>query len=390
MSGKYVVHPAVLMGIILVFSGCSVTSDPIEHAKDGHHPIHHDELLVLDPPEDYIRHLPDLGMEVIDVQPLSSIGANLYHLRITDEAHPVHGRKKHEEKFPEVIVDAHHIFDHHARKIDKTYTARKAARWHTEDRRCSIGFKIGVIDGYVNVNHDAFKGTPITHQSFLPKNKKTANTGHGTNVVSAITGHAPWTGVLPGTEIMAANVFYKGSKGKAIGSSLGIVLAIDWMVKHKVPIINMSIGGGLNKLIKKAVEKAAQEGTILVASAGNSGPFTKKKSYPAAYDPVIAITAVDKDRTHARFASAGKYIDFAAPGVGIWVASDKGGKKVSGTSFAAPIFTSYAAAAMRHKKLKTSTELKKFFKKHAVDTVDTGHDKYTGWGVVEVPPICGE
>ena len=92
--------------------------------------------------------------------------------------------------------------------------------------------------------------------------------------------------------------------------------------------------------------------------------------------------------TNARFASAGKYIDFATPGVDIWLASAEGGKAMSGTSFAAPIFTAYAAAAMQHRDIKTAKQLKAFFKKYAKDTADIGHDKYTGWGVVQLSPLC--
>ena len=73
---------------------------------DETHPHDEDELLVLDPPADYLRHLPDLGLEVIDVTHLPGIGGNLYHLRIKD--------------------GAHHHFEHHAVKADKNYTPRAA------------------------------------------------------------------------------------------------------------------------------------------------------------------------------------------------------------------------------------------------------------------------
>ena len=61
---------------------------------------------------------------------------------------------------------------------------------------------------------------------------------------------------------------------------------------------------------------------------------------------------------------------------------------MSGTSFSAPIFTAFAAAAMKHHKLKTADELRAFFRKYAKDTAKPGRDKYTGWGVLQVPPMC--
>lgn len=382
---KRIFLPVMGVLFLLLTAGCRHMS---EHTDYDGHPFHHEEILVLDPPEDYVRHLPDLGLEVIHVADLDHVGDKLYHLRVVDGAHPHHVRTKHEEKFPDVIVDVHHHYQQHAPKVDTTYTARKAAKWQKAAAGCGQGIRIGVIDGHVNAAHEAFAGTPILQKAFTPKHRKVAQTAHGTGVASAIAGQAPFAGVLPGATVYAANVFYEGLKGKPRGSSFAIVMALDWLVQENVPIINMSIGGGLNKLVQKAVDHAVSKGIIVVASAGNSGPFTKKKNYPAALENVLAITAVDKHGTNARFASAGKYIDFATPGVDIWLASAQGGKAMSGTSFAAPIFTAYAAAVMQHRGLKTKEELKAFFKKHAKDTADIGHDKYTGWGVVQLPPVC--
>ncbi|MDV7338228.1 S8 family serine peptidase [Terasakiella sp. A23] len=375
----------------LLVSNC--TSLPDDHSILSHdnHPMDHDELIVLDPPKDYVRHLGDLGLEVVEVHKLESVGETLYHLRITDGAHPYEGRDKHKEKFPDVLVDAHHLYEHQARKVDKSYTARKAAKWNKESRTCSNGIQIGMIDGFVDTSHPAFNGTKITTKNFFYKGKQTANTGHGTAVASVMAGHAPYSGVLPGAEIVAANVFHAGSKGKPIGGTISIMRAIDWLVSQNVPIINMSIGGSKNALIQRAIKHADEKGIIVVGSAGNSGPFSKKINYPSAYPSVIAITAVDRDNRNARFATAGKYIDFATPGVNIWTAHlKKGGKAMSGTSFAAPIFTAYAAAAMQHHKVKSTNDIKSYFKKYAKDTAEIGHDKYTGWGVVLVPPICGK
>lgn len=379
-----------LLVAALVVSGCA-SHQMDEHIKnDDGHALDADELLVLDPPEDYLRHLPDLGLKLIEVHELDHVGDKIYHLQIIDDSHPHNSRDKHKERFPDVVVDAHHIYEHHARKIDKSYTARKAANWHTEKRNCSAGIRVGIIDGHIERDHPAFKGTKFTYKEFFFKGKTNANTGHGTGVASVITGTAPYSGLLPGAEIVAANVFHKGRGGKPIGGTLSIMRALDWMVAQNVPIVNMSIGGAKNALIQRAVTRASEKGIIIVASAGNDGPFSKRVNYPSAYPEVIAITAVDRDNRNARFASAGKYIDFAAPGVSIWTAAPGGGKANSGTSFAAPIFTAYAAAAMQHLGIKTTKALKEYFKKYAIDTVEIGHDKYTGWGVVKVAPICSK
>jgi subtilisin family serine protease len=386
----YLLSVLTLAGLI---SGCSLTAPaPTDTAPtdtaDAPHPHDDDELLVLDPPADYVRHLPDLGLEVIDVTDLPGIGSKLYHLRILDGAHPHHARGKHDERFADVLVDVHHHFQHHAAKADKSYTPRAAAQWTAASAACGNGLRIGIVDNLVDTTHPAFAGAKIVHRSFHLKGEQLARTSHGTAVTAIVAGSSQWHGLLPGAEIYHANVFHRGKKGKAVGSSKSIVQAIDWMIHQKVPIVNFSIGGGRNKLIEKAIAHASATGMILVASSGNRGPFSKKKIYPGAYDQVIAVTAVDRFERSARFATAGDYIDFAAPGVGLWTAVPGGGKAMSGTSFAAPVVTAYAAAAQQRLGLKTADDIRAYFRKHTKDRGEPGRDRYTGWGLVQLPPLC--
>jgi hypothetical protein len=133
---------------------------------DEHHPHDEEELLVLDPPADYLRHLPDLGLEVIDVTHVPGIGGQFYHLRIKDGAHPFHAGDTHEKKFGDVVVDGHHHFEHHAAKADKRYTPRAAAKWQKAGKACGAGLRIGVVDNLIDSKHPAFKGIKITHRSF--------------------------------------------------------------------------------------------------------------------------------------------------------------------------------------------------------------------------------
>ncbi len=387
-------HGRVAGVLILAMIAVGCGSRPAEEsgttarAKETPHPHHESELLVLDPPLDYLRHLPDLGLEIIDVNELAGMGSKIYHLRIIDGAHPFNARGRHQERFPDVVVDAHHHFEHHANAVDKSYTARRAANWDAESKACGKGLRIGVVDGVVDIKHAAFKGLKLSYRSFHLKGQKIAASGHGTAVVAVIAGRGSWGGLLPGAEIVAANVFHLGKQGKPVGSAKSIVRAIDWMIQKKMPITNFSLGGGKNALIAKIVDHAVAKGMIMVASSGNGGPFSQKKSYPGAYPEVIAITAVDRFDRSASFATSGDYIDFAAPGVDIWTAVPGGGKAMSGTSFAAPIVTAYAAAAQGRHGLKSVDELRAYFQKHALDRGKPGRDQYTGWGIVKLPPIC--
>ena len=121
---------SLLLAVLLLTAACGTRPPGQEVHSDAGHPHDDDELLVLDPPADYLRHLPDMGLEVLDVTHLAGMGSKLYHLRIIDGRHPHHARRAHGERFPQVVVDAHHHFEHHAKKrtkkkrkkVDRTYT----------------------------------------------------------------------------------------------------------------------------------------------------------------------------------------------------------------------------------------------------------------------------
>jgi hypothetical protein len=387
---------ALATGSIAIFSvlatGCTT---PVPHHETfrKHHDdhLHHEgEMLVLNPSAEYLAALPELGLEVREIIDLESMQSKLYHLDITDDRHPFHTREHHEQRFPGIVADPHHHFEHHAvrRKTDKGYTARTATRWHKAGATCGKGIRIGIVDSGVDVDHQAFKGANVSHRSFKLINQKAPNAVHGTAVTAMLGGRSAWGGLLPGAEYLTANVFHRGKKGKNVGSTKAILRAVDWLLTKKVSVINLSVGGPRNKLLAEAVKHAKKQGVIMIASAGNHGPFTDKKSYPSAYKSVIAVTALDKRGRSPRFASIGDYIDFSAPGVRIWTAVPRGGKPMSGTSFAAPVITGFAAAALKYQKVKGVKGVRAYLRKHAKDRNKTGWDKYTGWGLVEMRPPC--
>lgn len=100
----------------------------------------------------------------------------------------------------------------------------------------------------------------------------------------------------------------------------------------------MSLEGKYSRLsaaTEAAINYVYQEGCILVAAAGNdnsSEPF-----YPAAYEKVIVVSAIDQNNVKAWFSNFGSCIDFCALGVDILTTWKDGLYTYgSGTSFAAP------------------------------------------------------
>jgi subtilisin family serine protease len=144
-----------------------------------------------------------------------------------------------------------------------------------------------------------------------------------------------------------------------------------------VHVINISIAGARNDLVKSAVNRARKKGVVAVASAGNGGAEARPY-YPAAYKNVIAVTAFDRNKSAFNRANTGKYIDFAAPGVNIYTAGAGGtGEMQSGTSFAAP-YVSVLVALQAATGRKSPGSLRKILRRGALDLGKPGKDQTFG------------
>jgi serine protease len=82
---------------------------------------------------------------------------------------------------------------------------------------------------------------------------------------------------------------------------------------RRADIINLSLGGGPFSQASQALyQQARAAGVIIVASAGNEG--SSLPSYPASYEGVISVAAVDAQRQRTSYSNTGRFIDVTAPG----------------------------------------------------------------------------
>ncbi len=108
-------------------------------------------------------------------------------------------------------------------------------------------------------------------------------------------------------------------------------------------VINLSWGGyGRSLFEEDVVEDALAQGCLLVAAAGNEDADTLH--FPAAYDAVVAVAALDQTGQKAGFSNYGTWVDIAAPGVQIFstMNSNQWGY-AQGTSQAAPVVSGIGA-----------------------------------------------
>jgi subtilisin family serine protease len=186
-------------------------------------------------------------------------------------------------------------------------------------------------------------------------------------------------GISPGARLYAAAAFAKESGGAAADVER-IAVALDWLLSNKVRLINLSFAGPPNRALEDTIQAAAQKGAVMIAAAGNKS--SSKAYFPAASASVIAVTAVDAAGRRDRNANQGSHIEFAAPGVDIYVAKSKGANYASGTSFAAPMVTGIAAHAMS-RGAKSANSIRSALRKRSQDLGQAGRDSAFGWGLVK-------
>lgn len=202
--------------------------------------------------------------------------------------------------------------------------------------------------------------------------------GHGTHcagIIAAVCNNSVGIAGLAQVRVMAEKVLDYSGAGYWDWVANGIIHAVDQGAR----IISMSLGGyGDSELVHEAVKYAYDSGVLIVAAAGNDN--TNMKSYPAAYDEVIAVAATDQYDNTAWFSNWGDWIELAAPGVDIYSTVPWGYESLSGTSMACPHVSGLAALAMSQYPSKPRDWIRLWLRYSADDLGDPGFDVYYGYG----------
>jgi hypothetical protein len=234
---------------------------------------------------------------------------------------------------------------------------------------------IGLVDAPVNESHPMLGSVQVETRSFGLASP-TADS-HGTAVASRIAEAAP------GARIFVASVFSELRDGEEVASVDAIARALDWLARNRIPVINMSLAGPPNPVLEAVTGRLVSRGHKLVAAVGNEGPNADAQ-YPAAYDGVVGVTAVDRRNEIYIYANQGDYVDFAAPGVDTTVAGPDGETEtVSGTSYAAPVIAAELARRLQRPDRAQAIRAENELAKSAKDLGEPGRDPVFGFGVID-------
>lgn len=213
--------------------------------------------------------------------------------------------------------------------------------------------------------------------------------GHGSHcagIVAATNNNIGVVGVAPGAKLWAVRVLDDNGSGYISD----VIQGLEWCVDNGIEVVSMSFEGGNSESLKNACNAAYAAGVLLVAAAGNQ--YGGAVNYPAAYDSVIAVSAIDNSDAIAGFSSVGPEVELAAPGANIKSTFSNGNYALaSGTSMACPHVTGAAALvwAAPELGLTTAVEVRNQLRVTAEDLGASGKDNYFGYGLVDAARAAG-
>ncbi|WP_018247382.1 S8 family serine peptidase [Orenia marismortui] len=239
----------------------------------------------------------------------------------------------------------------------------------------SQAVKVAILDSGIDPDH-------INLENILDKNlRKNFSSGpdedlvgHGTHVGGTVASYGEVSGVMQDVSLISVKV------GCTSGpEEFAIIKGLTYAAEIDADVVNMSFSGPYNQGIEEAATLAYNDGTILVAAAGNSNSSNIR--YPAAYPNIIAVGAVDSTREKAPFSNYGEKLELMAPGVDIYstIPDDLYALK-SGTSMSSPHVVGVAGLMRAVNPDITPEEAREILKNTAQEA---GDKYYYGYGIVD-------
>jgi hypothetical protein len=249
------------------------------------------------------------------------------------------------------------------------------------DTGCPAYLPVGVLDTGIGLGANSLPGASIVTRN-LAEGAPAAD-AHGAAVVELLAGHGR---LRDAQDFYAAVVGTVPDADPAAGVD-AIMRAIDWLHGSGVRLVNVSLAGPYNKILDRGLAAAADRGMVIVAAVGNDGPNAPPR-YPSAFGFVIAVTAVDADLAAYARAPRGSYVDFAAPGVDVFVPLASSGQYMTGTSIAAPFVTAVIASSAEAASLDSVATVRATLARDAIDLGAAGNDDTFGAGLARTSQSC--
>jgi len=249
------------------------------------------------------------------------------------------------------------------------------------------GVNVFVLDSGIDRFHPSFAHSEsIKAMSFVTGCDPQDGCGHGTWVAGKIAGMG--IGLAPKCNFYSLKVLDDSGTGTVDFTNK----ALEWILRQPVQphVINMSLGTPRKSALQeKLLWQLYKKGCIIIVAAGNEGD--DEKFYPAAYSGVVAVAAVDKNKSRASFSNFGANIAVSAPGVACYSAYPGGSfRLLEGTSMASPTVAGLVTLGLCYARKRSAANpsylrdlVLSSLEETAQDLGTVGRDPYYGFGCID-------
>ena len=327
----------------------------------------------------------DWGYALKRKEPLDGLGLFVLTFDCPPGIDPHVASRELEQLTPQSNVGANHRYSFQASLIEAEIPMPAPRRYANAlidwpEEGCEVERSIGMIDGGIDPNARILRAATVRSKTFVETVSPEA-IEHGTAIAEILVG----PGRLSGGTLYSAAVVGTDESGEIFSGVEPMLQALDWMVKSNVEIVNISLAGPYNRALQKGVDRAAEQGVVIVAAVGNSGANSAPQ-FPAALPSVIAATAVDADGQVYDKAVHGAHVDVSAPGVDVWLAEQN--RYLTGTSVAAPFIAALIAADTDLATAENSNQLREKLTSASTDLGEAGLDPVYGAGLLQFNRAC--
>ena len=232
---------------------------------------------------------------------------------------------------------------------------------------------IAVSDQNIDPTHEELIGAINYYDA-----SNTSSTGHGTAVACLVVGNTNNSIGMSSIGWDITGNFYRMNYNEVLDAS-----------NAGARVINLSWTSGCtyNQYIQDAINEVYDNGTFIVAAAGNgstcNGPNTLV--YPASFDNVFAVTSIGANDNHERISGDptsthqhNNTVDLSAPGYNVPItAAPTWYLTSSGTSYASPIVVGTVGLMLSVNPCLSNLEIETFLKQSSVD-IDALNPNYAG------------
>lgn len=332
--------------------------DVIERDSRGA-PARRGEILVMDASAEALAAGEAAGFAVLSREEIEGLGFTVVRLQVPDGVDLAEAEETLARLMPQASIAPDNL---HFQSGATTPSVSAPPLPLAASAAARGGAPVGVIDGAPGKAARVAEIRGFAKGAPYPSN-------HGSAIASLLA-HA---GAGP---IRVADVYGTDDAG---GNALAMAKGLGWLVGTGSKVVTISLVGPRNPVLERAVGAAQRKGVVVVAAVGNGGPAAPP-AYPASYDGVVAVTAVDGRRRALIEAGRALHLDYAAPGADIHGIDAEGDRvRLRGTSFATPLVAARAALAIgRGRAWRTALDAQ------AEDLGREGPDETYGRGL-----ICG-